>query len=109
MIDQNVYLNCLILAQAFETAWAYFSLSDGQLRQRECREIGRELTARLRDLLTREWPVFENDRDRLTQEEALETVDALAAWVAGERDLPHASYFDSGMHFFRLMALVKYG
>jgi len=47
---QSSSLNCLVHAQAFETAWAYFSQSGGRLYSAECRRAARRFIESLRTL-----------------------------------------------------------
>lgn len=41
MSDKSLYQNCLAQVQSFETLWAYYSQSDGQLYDDECRMSAR--------------------------------------------------------------------
>jgi len=41
LTDKSLYQNCLAQVQAFETLWAYYSQSDGQLYDSESREAAR--------------------------------------------------------------------
>jgi class 3 adenylate cyclase len=50
METQSSSLNCLVHAQAFETAWAYFSQSAGRLYSDECRRAARRFVESLRTL-----------------------------------------------------------
>ena len=50
METQSSYLNTLVHAQAFETAWAYFSQSAGRLYSLECRRATRRFIESLRTL-----------------------------------------------------------
>lgn len=50
MSDKSLYQNCLAQVQTFETLWAYYSQSDGQLYDSESREAARSFLDTMRSI-----------------------------------------------------------
>jgi len=101
-------LNCLSLAQSFETLWAYYSQSDGQIYDHEARQSARALLESLRDLAG-----HDNRLDELLKTTAVNTVKAahivgrLEEWARGDGVAPFASLAQSRTMLFGLLSSVK--
>ncbi|MCG3196652.1 MAG: adenylate/guanylate cyclase domain-containing protein [Candidatus Omnitrophica bacterium] len=102
------HIACLVLAQTFETYWAYFSQSDGQLYGRECRDAARDFAAAWRELARADPRA--GDPISLPYGGSIppsEIVERLSAWSEGDFADPYESPSQTRLMLLTLFAGLK--
>lgn len=108
MAMDKLKVECLVLVQSFETLWAYFLQSDGQLFSKECREESlrflevfdelSEQDSKFRD------PVALGIGERTDIEDVVRRV---RAWAQAGKDYPYDTASQSRFMAFALLAGLK--
>ena len=108
MAMDKLKVECLVLAQSFETLWAYFIQSDGQLLSKQCREGALKFLDVLEELSNQD-PRF-RDPIALTIGEGTDIEDIkgrLRRWAQGENNYPYDTPFQSRFMVFALLGGLK--
>jgi class 3 adenylate cyclase len=108
--NQHPVLDCLLSLMSFETHWAYYLQSDGNLYAPECRQYARQWAVGAQELLAAD----EALRQRVAQEMVPETtfgelLNRVREWSEGEAIYPFESSPRSRFMMFVITAPLKDG
>lgn len=108
MTGTNLIINCVVQAQAFETFWAYYSQSGGQLYAKECRDVAANLVSSIELLLQNDSPVIDKIRRGLGEDtEVNDIIHRLKKWSESDESHPYEEMFKSRFMMFGLLAELK--
>jgi len=108
MAPENRYIECLFLTQTFETFWAYYSQSGGNLYGPECKKSMSELLVALDDISKIDQRFSDHVQMGFSEEgELTEFVSKLRAWVAGDEPVSHGTFIESRVMLYDYFKRVK--
>ena len=108
MSDYQIYVDTLVLLQTFETYWAYYSVSDGNLYSDASRKSSNALAASLRALSEIDDRIL--DSTALSDEEDIDIeglVQRLENWGSGNDATPFDNMFLSIRNFAPYFRALK--
>lgn len=108
MNSQALKIECLALTQAFETLWAYYTQSGGQLYGKECREMAIQFINSYEELLKLDKRV--GDPKELSIGENSDVADIvrhLKEWGENTSTHPYEGMFKSRFMLFAFMTGLK--
>jgi class 3 adenylate cyclase len=108
MSNDKLYLNVLIQAQAFETFWAYFSQSGGEVYSGLCQKTAGSLVASIELLLENESNLIVEIRESLGKDSKIDhMIDRLKQLSVRSESYPLGEIFSDKITFFVLLATLK--
>lgn len=87
---EKVRVQCLVIAQAFETFWAYYLQSDGMVFEEQCRETARQFLRSFEELSVLDPSVGDPNRLALKSASDLnEILESVRVWADGRTRFPY--------------------
>jgi len=111
MEKRDIQIECLLLAQAFETVWAYYSQSAGQLYADECRKMAIQFLESYQELGKIDPRVVDPKEigfPTSNPSHVTEQIEQLSAWAKSSTPMyPYGDLFWSRDRLFGLLSRVK--
>jgi len=94
MTESVAYLNCLVLLQAFEVYWGYYSVSDGKIYANASRKSAKAFALSLRELASQDSLVIDPATLQLEEEvNPAEIIQQLEKWETNDAIAPFDNMF----------------
>ncbi len=108
-MDKTNHSSCLVLIQTFETLWAYYSQSNGQLYDSECRQAANDFIKVLRQITSSD-KGLEDQVIRITvnRMDCPEILDQMETWATGTETVPFKTFSASRSLLFGFLSVLKF-
>ncbi len=108
MSEKPQYQNLLALIQSFETMWAYYSQSDGELYDAECRAIVNSLISAIEDMAGKENSLSDQiEKTTVNKIKYSEIIEKLSGWANNADIAPFGTLGQSRRMLFGFFSGLK--
>ncbi len=98
----------LVSILAFETYWAYYSMSSGQIYQKAVKEAAKHLLSQIGELASVDSNIVNEKTLHWTESTVIEDVlNSVRSWADGESDLPYETFLRSRVYLWQLLTYQK--
>jgi class 3 adenylate cyclase len=108
-MERQAYLaDCLTQAQTFETLWAYYSQSGGQLYDRECRKMAIQFVESYEELTKLDTTIQDDvARSIGVDTDIPQIIEHMKEWGRGTASFPYTELLESRLMMFALLSSLK--